>query len=152
MSKFKKLYRDFFGLKEAVNVSVDQLNEPEIKAMADDPNKVVNVTEADLTNNITDYQGGVVYKINDPAEAKLVYTKINSWTTKRGFKKIKAKKLKDNLFYVYFRVGEDPASEAQKINGYFAQLAELSKFKFKVLPDNPTPAKPDIPVPPRRKI
>ena len=33
MSKFKKMYRDFFGLQEAVNVKSDQLNNPaEVKA------------------------------------------------------------------------------------------------------------------------
>ena len=51
MSKFKKMYKEFFGLKEAINVTADQLKNPDIKAMADDPNKVVNVTEEELIIN-----------------------------------------------------------------------------------------------------
>ena len=34
--------------------------------------------------------------------------------------------------YFYFRLGEDPAKDAQRIQGYFAQRMELSAFRFKV--------------------
>ena len=138
MSKFKKMYRDFFGLQEAINVSVDQLDDPKIKAMADDPNKVVNVTEeelideAQLVNNLTDYAGHVIYQLRDTQEAMAVAKEIQRWTTKKGFTIIKHEKSKSGRTgYFYFRVGEDPGSESQKIQGYFAQLPELSKFAFK---------------------
>ena len=63
------------------------------------------------------------------------------------FKTIKTKRLADDKFFIYFRLGEDPASEAQKINGYFAQLPELDKFKFKVISQEPEN---DLPVPVKR--
>ena len=138
MSKFKKMYKDFFGLREAINVTADQLKNPDIKAMADDPNKVVNVTEeelideAQLVNNLTDYAGHVIYQLRDPQEAMAVAKEIQRWTTKKGFTIIKHEKSKSGRTgYFYFRVGEDPGSESQKIQGYFAQLPELSKFAFK---------------------
>ena len=138
MSKFKKLYRDFFGLKEAINVTTDQLKDPTIKAMADDPNTVVNVTEeelideAQLVNNLTDYAGHVIYQLRDSQEANAVAKEIQRWTTKKGFTIIAHKKSKSGRTgYFYFRVGEDPGSESQKIQGYFAQLPELNKFAFK---------------------
>ena len=138
MSKFKKMYKEFFGLKEAINVTADQLKNPDIKAMADDPNKVVNVTEeelideAQLVNNLTDYAGHVIYQLRDPQESMAVAKEIQRWTTKKGFTIIKHEKSKSGRTgYFYFRVGEDPGSESQKIQGYFAQLPELSKFAFK---------------------
>lgn len=154
MSKFKKMYKEFFGLKEednkekfgpealkdlqAYNAELERTQ----KLMGED-----ELVEAELVNNITDYQGGVVYKIIDPAEAKNVYNKIKTWTAKKGFKTIKTKRLADDKFFIYFRLGEDPASEAQKINGYFAQLPELDKFKFKVISQEPEN---DLPVPVKR--
>ena len=138
MSKFKKMYRDFFGLQEAINVNVDQLDDPKIKDIADDPNTVVNVTseelidEAQLVNNLTDYAGHVIYQLRDPQEAMAVAKEIQRWTTKKGFTIIKHEKSKSGRTgYFYFRVGEDPGSESQKIQGYFAQLPELNKFAFK---------------------
>ena len=57
---------------------------------------------------------------------------IQRWTTKKGFTIIAHKKSKSGRTgYFYFRVGEDPGSESQKIQGYFAQLPELNKFAFK---------------------
>ena len=159
MSKFNKMYREFFGLREqddkekygadalknlqAYNAELEKTKE----LMGED-----ELAEADLVNNITDYQGGVVYKIIDPTEAKNVYNKIKTWTAKKGFDLIKSKKLADNKFFVYFRLGEDPATEAQKINGYFAQLPELDKFKFKVISENPDTPKINVSKRPQGKI
>ena len=61
-----------------------------------------------------------------------VAKEIQRWTTKKGFTIIKHEKSKSGRTgYFYFRVGEDPGTESQKIQGYFAQLPELSKFAFK---------------------
>jgi hypothetical protein len=154
MSKFKNISKEFFGLRE----QDEQSKKPPGVPSDDDIEQVEKfkdaysdlkdeLEEAELVNSITDYQGGVVYKINDPAEASNVYNKIKTWTEGKGFKTIKAKRLADDKFFIYFRLGEDPASEAQKINGYFAQLAELDKFKFKVISQEPET---DLPVPVKR--
>ena len=34
--------------------------------------------------------------------------------------------------YIYFRLGQDPALESQKLQGYLAQKPELKHFRFKV--------------------
>jgi hypothetical protein len=33
---------------------------------------------------------------------------------------------------MYFRLGQDPASEAQKVQGYLSQMPELKHFRFNV--------------------
>ena len=143
MSKFKKMYRDFFSLKEQTetpnakipNVTDDQLDN--LKSAAEIM-KSLNASndplldEAQLVNNLTDYAGHVIYQLRDPQEAMAVAKEIQRWTTKKGFTIIKHEKSKSGRTgYFYFRVGEDPGSESQKIQGYFAQLPELSKFAFK---------------------
>ena len=140
MSKFKKMYRDFFGLQEQ---SSKIPNRDEIEATTDavkklgDAMKDAGLTEEDLEeaqliNNLSDYNGHVTYKLRDPQEASAVAKEIQRWTTKKGFTIIAHKKFKKGrIGYFYFRLGEDPGSESQKIQGYFAQLPELSKFLFK---------------------
>lgn len=156
MSKFKNISKEFFGLREQDDKKMDPAKQKEfndeLKQTVDLTQQLKDLTEdelaeAELVNSITDYQGGVIYKITDPAEAKNVYNKIKTWTAKKGFKTIKTKRLADDKFFIYFRLGEDPASEAQKINGYFAQLPELDKFKFKVISQEPET---DLPVPVKR--
>jgi hypothetical protein len=143
MSKFKKMYKDFFSLKEQTetpdtkipNVTDDQLDN--LKSAADimkslKANNDPLLDEAQLVNNLTDYAGHVIYQLRDPQEAMAVAKEIQRWTTKKGFTIIKHEKSKSGRTgYFYFRVGEDPGSESQKIQGYFAQLPELSKFAFK---------------------
>jgi hypothetical protein len=116
MNTFKKLYRDFFGLTESVQVSDEKL-----------------VDEAKLVNGIDEYQGGVVYAIKDPAQAQSVSDDIKAWTEKNGFTIIKRTISKNGKNgYFYFRLGEAPEKDAQRIQGYFAQRLELAAFKFKV--------------------
>lgn len=143
MSKFKKMYKDFFSLKEQTetpdtkipNVTDDQLDN--LKSAVDimkslKANNDPLLDEAQLVNNLTDYAGHVIYQLRDPQEAMAVAKEIQRWTTKKGFTIIKHEKSKSGRTgYFYFRVGEDPGSESQKIQGYFAQLPELSKFAFK---------------------
>ena len=143
MSKFKKMYRDFFSLKEAnaeqqaaYNVELEKTKE--LMQQLGDASKEAGLTseelidEAQLVNNLTDYAGHVIYQLRDPQEAMSVAKEIQRWTTKKGFTIIKHEKSKSGRTgYFYFRVGEDPGSESQKIQGYFAQLPELNKFAFK---------------------
>jgi len=137
MSKFKKMYRDFFSLKEQkVTYSDDEVDN--LKQAADEMERLKAITseelidEAQLVNNLTDYAGHVIYQLRDPQEAMAVAKEIQRWTTKKGFTIIKHEKSKSGRTgYFYFRVGEDPGSESQKIQGYFAQLPELNKFAFK---------------------
>lgn len=140
MSKFKKMYKDFFGLKEqAVKFTdADAENAKEVAAAVKDMATNLKsideelIDEAQLVNNLTDYSGHVIYQLRDPQEANAVAKEIQRWTTKKGFTIIAHKKSKSGRTgYFYFRVGEDPGSESQKIQGYFAQLPELNKFAFK---------------------
>jgi hypothetical protein len=143
MSKFKNMYKEFFGLKEqAVKFTDDDAENAEkvasaVSDMADDL-KTLNANndplldEAQLVNNLTDYAGHVIYQLRDPQEANAVAKDIQRWTTKKGFTIISHEKSKSGRTgYFYFRLGEDPGTESQKIQGYFAQLPELLKFAFK---------------------
>jgi hypothetical protein len=129
MSKFKNMYKEFFGLKEQSDSKIP--NPKEIEASTDaikDP----LLDEAQLVNNLSDYNGHVMYQLRDPQEANPVAKEIQRWTTKKGFTIISHEKSKSgHTGYFYFRLGEDPGTESQKIQGYFAQLPELLKFAFK---------------------
>jgi hypothetical protein len=141
MSKVKKLYRDFFGLKEATVQSAAEI-EQATAALANFNKEAENIPdsltteelidEAQLVNNLKDYNGHVIYQLRDSQEALPVAKEIQQWTTKKGFTIIAHKKSKTGRTgYFYFRIGEDPGTESQKIQGYFSQLPELTKFAFK---------------------
>jgi len=140
MSKFKKMYRDFFGLYEQ-SKSIPKAAEIEAAtaALADfnkeaDKLSETDLEEAQLINSLSDYNGHVTYYLKNPQEARAVAKEIQQWTTKKGFTIIKhTKRNNGRIGYFYFRVGEDPGSESQKIQGYFSQLPELSKFEFEPL-------------------
>ena len=141
MSKFKKMYKDFFGLNEISSAEAKELDTilpdvtQKVKDLANATKELTSeelIDEAQLVNNLTDYAGHVIYQLRDPQEANAVAKEIQRWTTKKGFTIIAHKKSKSGRTgYFYFRVGEDPGSESQKIQGYFAQLPELNKFAFK---------------------
>jgi len=112
MNMLKKIYQEYFGYK---------LNETH------------DIEEAQLINNLTDYRGGVEYIVRDPAEAPSVAEEIKQWTERKGFTIIKHSISKSGkIGYFYFRLGEDPSLESQKIQGYFAQKPELKHFRFNV--------------------
>ena len=112
MNIFKKMYQEYFGYK---------LNETH------------DIDEAQLVNNISDYRGGVEYIVNDPAEAQSVAEEIRQWTTSKGFTIIKHNISKSGkIGYFYFRLGDDPGEESQKIQGYFSQKPELKHFRFNI--------------------
>jgi hypothetical protein len=163
MSKFKKLYRDFFGLNEqtsaaaidAIKTKADELGPvlDDLKTKMSDIGltKEDTIEEAQLINNLTDYNGHVMYRLRDPQEASAVAKEIQRWTTKKGFTIISHKKSSSGLTgYFYFRLGEDPGTESQKIQGYFAQLPELSRFAFQAPRSRKKP--PARRMPPKRKI
>lgn len=148
MNTFKKLYRDFFGLTEskmdAVGKEDSDINNDgktdktdkylkKRRTAIDAAIDEVVVDEAKLVNGIDEYQGGVMYAIKDPAQAQSVSDDIKAWAEKKGFTIIKRTLSKSGKNgYFYFRLGEDPEKDAQRIQGYFAQRLELSAFKFKV--------------------
>lgn len=158
MSKFKKLYRDFFGLNEAMSVEDSEVLKTNMELAADAAQKFQDalkteelIDEAQLTNNITDYNGHVMYRLRDPQEAAAVAKDLQRWTTKKGFTIIKHERSRSGLTgYFYFRLGEDPGSESQKIQGYFSQMPELVKFAFQAPRSKKKP--PARRMPPKRKI
>ena len=134
------MYRDFFGLKEEatspVSVSPDKLNDPNVQSAIKNGVQVRvegEIDEAQLVNNLTDYRGGVEYVLRDPATAQSVAQEIQEWAERKGFTVIK-KVLSPTgkIGYFYFRLGQDPALESQKLQGYLAQKPELKHFRFNV--------------------
>ena len=189
MNSLKKLYRDFFGLSEAVGkIETDDPKQAEEMAKKGMTVKLVkpgmttekldpighedadidndgkkntksdrylknrrnvrrkaikenDIDEAQLVNNIADYKGGIEYVLRDPATAESVAQEIQEWAERKGFTVIK-KMISPNkkIGYFYFRLGQDPALESQKIQGYLAQKPELKHFRFNVrqqAPKNP---------------
>jgi|TARA_R100001163_G_C4978656_1_gene135682 hypothetical protein len=117
MNIFKKMYQDYFGYK---------LNETQ------------DIEEAQLVNNLSDYRGGVEYIVNDPSVAQSVAKEIRQWTERKGFTIIKHTISKSGkIGYFYFRLGDDPGDESQKIQGYFSQKPELKHFRFNVKSTKP---------------
>jgi hypothetical protein len=100
------------------------------------------IEEAKLDNNITDYQGGVEYVIHDPAVAQATSDSIRQWAEKKGFTVVKQQVSKSGkVGYFYFRLGQDPARESQRIQGYIAQKPEIKHFRFNVRGEKkPAPA------------
>jgi len=145
MKTLKKLYKDFFGLKEQTSKDgsmfhVDDKDVENMKKMAQAAQQVKkalgeeeNIDEAQLINNITDYRGGVEFVLRDPATAQSVVDEIQQWTAKKGITLVNKKISKSGkVVYMYFRLGQDPSAEAQKVQGYLAQMPELKHFRFNV--------------------
>lgn len=110
MSNIDNMYHQYFGMKSQTN-------------------------EADLINKISDYKGGFLYKLIDPATAGNVKADIQAFLNKKGMHVIKTKfddAAGKGFFYV--RLGEDPAKESQRIQGFISQLPEVEKFKFTLRP------------------
>ena len=130
MSNIKKLYKQFFGYK----LNESDLNQKEID-------------EAQLVNNLTDYRGGIEYVVRDPQTAQSVLSEIRQWSEKKGFTIIKSMISKTGrIGYIYYRLGEYPALESQKLQGYLAQKPELKHFRFHVRGEQPTqPTTPTTP-------
>lgn len=134
MNQIKKFYKEFFGLREQTkkgSISVEDLAKAE--ELANKGLDVKLVDEAQLVNNLTDYAGGIEYVVRDPQTAPSVSQEIKQWAEKKGFTIIKSVLSKTGrVGYIYFRLGQDPALESQKLQGYLAQKPELKHFRFKV--------------------
>jgi len=104
------MYHQYFGMKSQTN-------------------------EADLINKISDYKGGFLYKLIDPATAGNVKADIQAFLNKKGMHVIKTKfDDASGKGFFYVRLGEDPAKESQRIQGFISQLPEVEKFKFTLRP------------------
>ena len=143
MNKLRKVYRDFFGLRENSDSTEKLPTDPkalaaynqELKKTADLMNSMTeaDLDEAQLVNNLTDYQGGIEYVLRDPATAQQTAQEIQEWAEKKGFTIIKKTiSSSGKIGYFYFRLGQDPALESQKLQGYLAQKPELKHFRFNV--------------------
>jgi len=144
MSNIKKLYKQFFGYKlnetqgipspeeiDAANTGLDLLlpKMEKLKALVGES----EIDEAQLVNNLTDYRSGVEYVVRDTQTAQSVLDEIRQWSEKKGFTIIKSMLSKTGrIGYIYYRLGEDPALESQKLQGYLAQKPELKHFRFHV--------------------
>lgn len=139
MNKLKKLYKEFFGLTEqAAKGSISVKDPAKAEELAKKGLDVKLVDEAQLTNRMTDYRGGVEYVIHDAAQAQVVANDIQQWSEKKGFTIISKKISKSGkVGYFYFRLGEDPARESQKIQGYVSQLPSVKHFRFNVRSQRP---------------
>ena len=166
MSNIKKLYKEFFGyrLNEATeDADVDPAVNPEkiekaaagVKDLTNNFKELASVIgeneidEAQLVNNLTDYRGGIEYVVRDPQTAQSVLDEIRQWSEKKGFTIIKSMISKTGrIGYIYYRLGEDPALESQKLQGYLAQKPELKHFRFHVRGEQPA-TQPTRPTPTR---
>ena len=141
MNNFKRLYKEFFGLNEQTEKGSISVKDPKKAADFAKQGLDVNlVDEAQLVNHITDYRGGVEYVLRDPSQAKDVAAQIQEWTTKKGFTVVKYTISKTGkVGYFYFRLGEDPEREAQRIQGYFSSKLEIKFFRFRVKEEQAKP-------------
>jgi hypothetical protein len=135
MNNIRKFYKEFFGLREQAEKegSISVKDPAKAEELAKKGLDVKLVDEAQLVNNLTDYRGGIEYVVRDPQTAQSVLDEIRQWSEKKGFTIIKSMVSKTGrIGYIYYRLGEDPALESQKLQGYLAQKPELKHFRFKV--------------------
>ncbi len=151
MNNLKKLYRDFFGLREAQSMfhvsdeDVDNINQmvDAAKELKTTLGEEQELDEAELLNHMEDYKGGVEYVIADPAQAQSTSDDIRQWAEKKGFKVIKQTiSPSGKVGYFYFRLGENPYKESKKIQGYISQLPVVKHFRFNVKTEKPTTNQP----------
>ena len=143
MGKISKLYKQFFGIVEQATtnktgaVKMPKTTNPaEIKKMTDNGVNVQlegELDEAELLNHISDYKGGVEYVVFDPTIAQQVQEEIEQFARKKGIKIIKKDLSRSGkIGYFLFRLGEFPAKESQKIQGYISQMPQVKHFRFNV--------------------
>lgn len=158
MNMFKRLYKEFFGITEQTKqksglFTVTDKDVANIKAMATAAQQVKKalgeeemVDEAQLINHIADYRGGVEYVLRDPSTAQNVANDIRDWAERKGFTIVKHTVSKSGkVGYFYFRLGEDPGRESQRIQGYIAQVPEIKHFRFNVRGERTKPEAPQAP-------
>ena len=157
MNKLKKLYKEFFGLTEQSTAkpsmfSVSDKDVENMKKMATAAQQVKKalgeeevVDEARLDNHITEYRGGVEMVMNDPSMAKQTLMDILQWAERKGFTVVTKKLSKSGKSaYIYFRLGENPGKEAQRIQGYVSQSPGVKHFRFNVRGEQQAPQQPQL--------
>ena len=144
MSMINKLYKEFFGLQEQAQPtsSIPKIEDKDIEqvekytAALDKMKKTMSeeqIEEAQLINHITDYRGGIEYVLRDPATAQSSIEEIEQWAAKKGITLVTKNISKSGkVVYLYFRLGQDPSADAQKLQGYLAQMPDLKHFRFNV--------------------
>jgi hypothetical protein len=140
MDKVSKLYKQFFGLTEQTKtttgtVSVKNSEDAEKLAAKGFDVKLTEteLDEAELLNHISDYKCGVEYIVTDPTIAQQVQEEIEQFARKKGIKVIKKDISRSGkIGYFLFRLGEFPAKESQKIQGYISQMPQIKHFRFNV--------------------
>jgi hypothetical protein len=77
--------------------------------------------------------------------AKQTLMDIIQWAEKKGFTVV-TKKLSrtGKSAYVYFRLGENPGKEAQRIQGYVSQSPGVKHFRFNVRGEQAKPQQPQL--------
>jgi len=156
MNKISKTYKQYFGIAEQTTSTMttkpDTSKDVVLSATdAKDPKKVqaaqnilkttkgrihieeADLDEAELLNHISDYKGGVEYVVMDPTIAQQVQEEIEQFARKKGIKVInKSISRSGKVGYFLFRLGEFPAKESQKIQGYISQMPQIKHFRFNV--------------------
>jgi len=141
MDKVSKLYKQFFGLVEQTESTTSEtISVKDPKKAEDFAKKGIDVhltetelDEAELLNHISDYKGGVEYVVMDPTIAQQVQEEIEQFARKKGIKIIKKDISRSGkIGYFLFRLGEFPAKESQKIQGYISQMPQIKHFRFNV--------------------
>jgi len=141
MDKVSKLYKQFFGLVEQTESTTSgTISVKDPKKAEDFAKKGIDVhltetelDEAELLNHISDYKGGVEYVVMDPTIAQQVQEEIEQFARKKGIKIIKKDISRSGkIGYFLFRLGEFPAKESQKIQGYISQMPQIKHFRFNV--------------------
>lgn len=154
MDKISKTYKQYFGIAEQAAMTTktdttrdvvlskqDTTNAAKIQA-AQNILKVTggkihieeaDLDEAELLNHISDYKGGVEYVVTDPTIAQQVQEEIEQFAKRKGIKVIKKSiSSTGKVGYFLFRLGEFPAKESQKIQGYISQMPQIKHFRFNV--------------------
>lgn len=159
MIKLKRLFKQ---LKETTTPTTGTVRVNDLKTAEELAKKGLDVSleteglvdEARLVNHVHEYRGGVEYVLRDPSTAKSVVAEITRWTERKGFTIVKREITKQGkVGYFYFRMGEDPGTEAQRIQGYFSQMPEIKKFRFKVKNEQPAqPVRQQAPPAPQPEI
>ena len=141
MDKISKTYKQYFRIAEQTNpVSTGTISVKDPKKAEELAKKGLNVSltetdldEAELLNHISDYKGGVEYVVMDPTIAQQVQEEIEQFARKKGIKVIKKSiSSTGKVGYFLFRLGEFPAKESQKIQGYISQMPQVKHFRFNV--------------------
>jgi hypothetical protein len=144
MKKLNIRYKDYFRIHEQQNSNPVIPDAGSIKQATDELEKFgdalkkaglteEDLAEAQLVNSLSDYRGGVEYVVTDPKLARITAKKIKKWTADNGFNLIKLKlSASKRVGYFQFKLGEDVASEARKIQGYISQMPEVKYFRFNI--------------------